>query len=168
MQLNISKVLNEPNSEFIFESKLDISDFEPTEGIVSFPKEVDVKLEIKNILQSVSLTLKVNVLYFTVCDRCAKDITVPIEFEFESAVKVGSELEILDDDILVIDSSDSLDLKELVINVLLMNLPMKTLCSEDCKGLCSDCGIDLNVSECDCKKNKIDPRLSALKKLLDK
>jgi uncharacterized protein len=151
----------------IYENKLDISDFE-TDTLVSFPKEANIHLELFNRLKSVFLKLKVNAPYQTVCDRCAKNIQIPIEFEFESEVKVGDEIENQDDDILLIDSSDYLDLKELVINLLLMNMPMKTLCADGCKGLCPDCGTDLNITQCDCQKNKVDPRLSVLKKLLDK
>ena len=44
----------------------------------------------------------------------------------------------------------------------------KFLCSESCKGLCVVCGTNLNVSECDCDTEEIDPRLEMFKKLLNK
>jgi uncharacterized protein len=44
---------------------------------------------------------------------------------------------------------------------------MKTICSEDCKGICPSCGINRNDSSCSCKKEDIDPRWDGLKQLLD-
>jgi uncharacterized protein len=46
-----------------------------------------------------------------------------------------------------------------------MAVPMKPLCSEDCRGLCPQCGSDLNVSECSCVVEEIDPRWQALQLL---
>jgi uncharacterized protein len=43
-----------------------------------------------------------------------------------------------------------------------MAIPMKPLCREDCRGLCSQCGSDLNLSECDCAVDEVDPRWHAL------
>ena len=59
-----------------------------------------------------------------------------------------------------------LDLTALVREDLLLALPAKFLCREDCKGLCPMCGKNLNDGSCSCKK-PIDPRLEALRQLLD-
>ena len=48
-----------------------------------------------------------------------------------------------------------------------MNVPGKFLCSEDCKGLCPQCGADLNEGDCGCDNEVIDPRWEALKKIMD-
>ncbi len=61
---------------------------------------------------------------------------------------------------------DEIDITDVVKEQLLLNLPMKPLCSDECKGLCPVCGTDLNLQSCNCKKDEIDPRLSILKKLL--
>ena len=58
------------------------------------------------------------------------------------------------------------DLGELARTAFILGMDTKTLCSEDCKGLCSRCGADLNLGPCSCKK-EIDPRLAALAKLLE-
>mgnify|MGYP001091754997 FL=1 len=60
-----------------------------------------------------------------------------------------------------------LDLEELARTDILLELPTKVLCSEDCKGLCSQCGKNLNEGECSCEKKQIDPRLAILSQLLD-
>ena len=69
------------------------------------------------------------------------------------------------DDILLLDNG-TVDLSELARETFILNMPSKTLCREDCRGLCSGCGVNLNYEKCRCKK-EVDPRLAALAKLLE-
>ena len=62
-------------------------------------------------------------------------------------------------------SGDIINLSDIIREQMILQLPIKPLCSEDCKGLCPICGINLNHGDCDCDKEKIDPRLSKLKDL---
>jgi len=64
--------------------------------------------------------------------------------------------------------NDTLDTDEVLVEQLLLNLPMKPLCSPECKGICPKCGADLNVSNCDCSVSEIDTRLKVLEQLLKK
>ena len=57
------------------------------------------------------------------------------------------------------------DVEELARTAFILGMDTKTLCSEDCKGLCPTCGADLNLGPCTCKKAP-DPRLAVLSKLL--
>ena len=59
-----------------------------------------------------------------------------------------------------------LDLTEIVVSNILLNLSYKYLCSEDCKGLCPHCGTDLNLQDCDCDKEYIDPRWEKLAEIM--
>ncbi|MGB9809870.1 MAG: YceD family protein, partial [Caldanaerobacter sp.] len=52
------------------------------------------------------------------------------------------------------------------LHFVILSLPMKFLCKEDCKGLCPICGTNLNYGSCSCKREDIDPRLEVLSKLL--
>jgi uncharacterized protein len=65
-------------------------------------------------------------------------------------------------------SGDQVDLSELVRQLVVINLPPRSLCRADCKGLCPQCGADLNDGPCGCEKQEIDPRLAPLKALLDR
>ncbi|MDD2499121.1 MAG: DUF177 domain-containing protein, partial [Desulfitobacteriaceae bacterium] len=62
---------------------------------------------------------------------------------------------------------DKIDILPQVLQTILLELPMKVLCREDCKGLCPVCGTNLNIKECRCERESIDPRLAALKNLLN-
>ena len=58
-----------------------------------------------------------------------------------------------------------IDVDEVVKEQILLAVPTRMLCREDCKGICPECGTDLNKGECACKKDDIDPRWAALKNL---
>ena len=64
--------------------------------------------------------------------------------------------------------NDTVDTDEVLVEQLLLNLPMKPLCSPECKGICPKCGADLNMSSCDCSVSEIDTRLKVLEQLLKK
>lgn len=66
----------------------------------------------------------------------------------------------LDTDVL---GSDTLDLKDVIREQILLNLPAQLFCRPDCKGLCPECGADRNLIDCDCDLDRTDPRWAALK-----
>ena len=66
----------------------------------------------------------------------------------------------------IIDVNGKVDVEDLARTAFILGMDTKTLCSEDCKGLCARCGADLNLGPCSCKK-EVDPRLAALAKLLE-
>ncbi|MBN1297720.1 DUF177 domain-containing protein, partial [bacterium] len=63
---------------------------------------------------------------------------------------------------------DRIDICRVIAEQIVLQIPMKTLCSDDCKGLCSRCGADLNAGTCGCDRDSVDPRLAKLKDLLEK
>ena len=99
-----------------------------------------------------------------ICDRCGAefDSTKVTELDatiVEEATGVNPELFILE--------GDEIDLSEILSTCFILDMDSKFLCSEDCKGLCSGCGKNLNLGPCGCQK-KIDPRFAVLEQLLDK
>ena len=61
-----------------------------------------------------------------------------------------------------------IDVGEIAAQIWSASIPMSVLCDEDCKGLCAQCGANLNEGECCCPPEDIDPRLEILRKLKDK
>lgn len=114
----------------------------------------------------VELTLELS------CNRCLKTFEQPMHVDFEEQfyptvdVISGMPLEPFDEDeIFPIDAHHEVDLTEAVRQNVLLALPMVTICREDCRGLCPQCGQDLNLGSCGCKP-EVDERLSVLKQLL--
>ena len=109
------------------------------------------------------------------CSRCVEPFEIPVDSAFElryvpqSANTGNEEDEVAEDDLTTAFYKDeTLDLGELMHEQFVLALPMKPLCSDACKGLCPQCGTNLNKGTCDCKPAWKDPRLAALKGLLDK
>ena len=106
------------------------------------------------------------------CTRCLtpvrKDLDIVIEADFVDKELLPdsreTHLESNDLDTDVIDGNE-LDLNEVVREQILLNLPETVLCREDCKGICPQCGKDLNEGDCQCGGEEIDPRWAALKDL---
>jgi uncharacterized protein len=70
--------------------------------------------------------------------------------------------------LLSIPESGILDLNPIVREYFLLDIPIQPLCRKDCKGLCPVCGGNLNESDCNHTQDEIDPRLEALRALIDK
>ena len=112
------------------------------------------------------------------CGRCLEPLAIGIHevldlFYLPQSANVGpgdgedGERELTDEDMSVsYYRDDQIDVEKMVWEQIYLALPMKPLCKEECRGLCSQCGTNLNLSECSCDKDVIDPRLAKLKTLL--
>ncbi|QGT99084.1 hypothetical protein SYNTR_0491 [Candidatus Syntrophocurvum alkaliphilum] len=101
------------------------------------------------------------------CARCLENIIFSVESEFYvTIVEVAYKDRFFseEEDIVFINDYD-IDITPFVNEVLLISIPINLICKEDCKGLCSKCGINKNNSYCECEEKDIDPRLEKLKKL---
>ncbi|HLL74966.1 MAG TPA: DUF177 domain-containing protein [Pyrinomonadaceae bacterium] len=102
------------------------------------------------------------------CDRCLGPVPVPVNVDFVANFVRPSEptaeaRELHDEDLEVsVYDGDSVDLDEIVREQILLALPARQLCREDCKGLCPTCGKNLNAESCDCARHETDPRWAAL------
>jgi uncharacterized protein len=109
------------------------------------------------------------------CGRCLEAFEIPVASAFElnylpQSENTGEgEREIETDDLTTAYYRDNtLDLGELMREQFQLALPMKPLCAEMCKGLCPECGTNLNKTICGCTPKWEDPRLAALKGLLNR
>ncbi|MFL0246979.1 YceD family protein [Candidatus Clostridium stratigraminis] len=96
------------------------------------------------------------------CSRCLTSFNYNIDIQIHENFSNNPDNK--DDEIIFIDS-DIIDITENIKNNIILSLPIKKLCKDDCKGLCQVCGINLNVSSCNCTRDLVDPRLAKLKDL---
>lgn len=109
------------------------------------------------------------------CSRCVEPFEVPFDARFElryvpqaDGVAEG-EHEIAEDDLTIAFYSEgTLDVLDLLREQFQLALPMKPLCAEACRGLCPECGVNLNRTACDCRPVWNDPRLAPLQGLLNR
>ncbi len=120
---------------------------------------------VQNNTKSMELEATVTGKLSTCCARCAKPMTVDISFPV-SEILVREDAEFAEDEDVVVYSGNLADISEAITNSFLMNLSGKYLCSDDCKGLCPHCGINLNDSSCNCADEVIDPRWEKLAEIM--
>ena len=127
-------------------------------------KNIRVDGSVANRTGIVSLEANTEFVLDADCDRCASHVEKKMQIPISHILVYQLNDEDNDEFYLVEDMHFNLD--ELIREDVLLSLPSKVLCKEDCKGVCPMCGANLNESQCDCKAPG-DPRLEALKQFLD-
>jgi len=164
MKLNLKRFAQEPGAVLPFNYELDLSQVEWC-GLRPFTQPVHVEGRVRNMAGAMLLSARLSAVLSLVCDRCAKAFQREKTVEYETLL--AFELENGEDgDIVLLDGDGTLELDELMQEEFLLEMDTKNLCYEDCKGICSGCGADLNREGCRCKK-EIDPRLAKLAQLLE-
>lgn len=163
MLLDVRGIINTPGGRIDLRFEQDLSDVD-FGGVCPAVRPVLVVGQVRNIAGMLRLQLEVGTTLACVCDRCGTAFDKPFHLTLEYLLAEELEDE-ENDDILLLDNG-TIDLAELVREAFILNMDTKTLCREDCKGLCPGCGANLNYEACRCKK-EIDPRLAALAKLLE-
>lgn len=98
------------------------------------------------------------------CGRCLEEVDISFVLHISRKVdlKESDEERVRELDEGNFITGTELDVEQLIYNELLVQWPMRVLCREDCKGLCSRCGANLNNSPCDCDRTSLDPRMAAI------
>ncbi|WP_373213694.1 DUF177 domain-containing protein [Ruminococcus sp. 5_1_39BFAA] len=104
------------------------------------------------------------------CDRCLEQVSVdiPLQFQRKLDLKLTDEERVNDLDESSYLTGMDLDVDQLVCLEVLMSWPLKVLCKEDCKGICSQCGKNLNDGPCGCVDEPKDPRMAAISDIFSK
>lgn len=113
--------------------------------------------DVLTLKASIKTKLKLN------CSRCLEAFIYPIDIDIEERFTNNKELQ-ENEEIIFVDS-DTLDITKIVENVIISTLPIKRLCTDGCKGLCYQCGKNLNEGSCQCETNDVDLRLAKLQEL---
>ncbi len=162
--------------------KLTVSDI-PEEGLCC-EAEIPLKLH-KNARDVASVNLEISRFKRTVmiegtikisatleCGRCLNEFKTPLDLKIREQYEPAETGEAADTEEISsgqLDAgfyeNDEINIPEIVREQVLLAFPMKPLCSEDCPGLCSECGKDLHNGSCGCIKDNTDPRLAPLKRL---
>ncbi|MCQ2447873.1 MAG: DUF177 domain-containing protein [Oscillibacter sp.] len=163
MLIQVKSILHTPGKHLDFHFEMDLSDVEFA-GRYPISRPVIVEGEVRNRADVLYLELTAQTTLDAVCDRCGKAFLQEKVVPFRCIL--AEEVQNEDSDEIVLLEDDQVDVGELARTEFILEMDTKTLCSEDCKGLCPRCGADLNLGPCSCKK-EVDPRLAVLAKLLE-
>ena len=145
---------------FLFD-KSQISDFPNGAETDSVSAEVTIETHSGKVM----CTMHVSAVFTTVCSRCASEYRLPLEFTVTRQICETDDGQF--EDVIYTDGSYCFDIADEIRTQIYFEFPAKTLCREDCKGLCPVCGCDLNNGSCSCDIRTVDPRLAVLKNLKD-
>lgn len=167
MRFNVSRLLREPvgaTRAYRVKDRQDATDEIPSgqiDGTVSFLRTT----------AGILVTTCLSVATTDRCSRCLEPLNVSYEVDFQEEflptvdVHTGARLPREDEDSFTIDEQQMLDLGEAVRQYGLTARSMHPLCREDCRGLCPECGGNLNLGPCSCPPGGVDSRWRALAEL---
>ena len=171
MQIHLSDVTDSEGKHIQLQPELELDKISFQMGDYPILEKTPVELEITNTGNKV-LELKGigSVTVGIPCDRCLEQVAVKIPYEIEQKLDMKkSDTKRVQD----LDENDyltgmDLDVDRLVYLEVLMSWPLKVLCREDCKGICSRCGKNLNKGSCGCAEEPKDPRMAAISDIFSK
>ncbi|WP_031515289.1 YceD family protein [Desulfofalx alkaliphila] len=172
MRVNVSDLKQATGHEKKYRLKKELSPLKSKDGTIEFTQPVTVLLKAVNAGAYFDLAGNISTEVNLTCGRCLEQYRYPVEAEFKEkyySVEVERKLDADDDeDEHRAFTGDSIDIEPEVRNSIQLELPMRRVCHEHCKGLCSQCGTNLNEQQCHCTEDDIDPRMAVLQELLEK
>lgn len=147
--------------------------FDPVE--INLPQDsyklpIDVKLWLEDVGDVINADFNISTVSEQSCYRCLESYELKLNLKGRLLFIPEYDKSYSDSDDVITFNPDrpEVDISQNLLDELMLALPFKPLCKEDCKGLCVNCGTNLNEEQCNCKVEKIDTRWSALADLRDK
>lgn len=166
MLIDLSWLELHPKETAVFHLEKGVSDFARKDDL-GLRGTLFVDLEITNTGRLMVGKGTINAVVEHTCARCLtgfeEHITVPFTVELCS---VENRAYFKEEESFIYFDEPEVNIEDVVLENIILNLPLRAVCSSDCKGICAGCGQDLNQGECHCQGDNIDPRWEALKKML--
>jgi|GEM_PF-928045 len=165
MRIDVSALLEENGGAMDFAVDGNLNQLVEATDNWSMPWDIHVEGNISNSNGILNMTGIITGAILLKCDRCLETYAWPLflKIKEEFAKKAIS----ADDDINVYEG-DTLYIDDIIYSDIVLEIPMKSLCTIECKGLCPNCGAELNYGDCGCKKDEVDIRLAGLNGWLER
>ncbi len=165
MDINIKPLLSSEERKITFSYEIPLS-YSENGYVISEP--VKVSGDVKDMGGYMVLSARAEVSYKTECARCLKSLNGSCETAFVRTVAVSLEADDDEDEYILVGENSCVSIDEALMEELILSLPTRSLCKDDCKGICPKCGCNKNDTQCDCVLNAPDPRWNALKAFSEK
>lgn len=149
MRLDLKNVFDGQEPLIPFSMPLDLSGVEQW-GERPFKEDIVIEGKVQNRAGIVTVTYTADYTLSANCARCLEPVEKKMHQEFVHTVVKHLNQE--EDDDYIVCEDEILDMDQLAQDDILLELPIRLLCSEDCKGLCPMCGCNLNKEQCNCKE----------------
>ena len=166
MRLGLAQIMDRPGAVVPFSCSVDLSDLQYG---ASHPvtEPVEASGTVRNTAGVLVMSGSIKTCLHGVCDRCAAEFSREVEYPIQAVLVEELANEENEDEWVFPLEGESADLQDIVRTVFVLNMESNLLCKPDCKGLCCQCGKNLNDGPCSCQKEP-DPRFAALRQLLNK
>ncbi len=134
MKIDVKRI---PQDGLILSEELNARAFDLETDVVRVSDPIAIRARVSRITNVVSVHITVHTIVRTVCSRCLKDMVIPVDKAFSLNYPVDKTITVIDLDP---------DIRE----ELIVDLPVKPMCVDACKGLCPLCGKNLNEGGCSC------------------
>lgn len=164
MLIDLHELLQEEDGLRNYQPKLE-ADFFITKNASHKIKEYELKLLFQNKgKKHITCKCQGSVVLSIPCNRCLESVDCNINIDYLKDLDMNKTSE---EKTAELDEENFLegtvfDFELFIHNEILVNLPMKVLCSDDCKGICNRCGANLNMGSCKCDDAELDPRMSKI------
>ncbi|HDZ86257.1 MAG TPA: DUF177 domain-containing protein [Actinobacteria bacterium] len=158
LKVDISDIRGEASAHKSFEVKSDLGSLDIRGQTINLG-EVSSSGEVTNADEGIMAQATANGHFDLQCSRCLAN------FGYDLNIDISEFFSFEDGEAEYVVEDDNIDLAGPVIEAIALNLDIKTLCKNSCKGLCDKCGTNLNLGKCECKTEKIDIRLKKLQDL---
>ena len=164
MYLDLHEVIECPGAGKRFSCELDAQRLS-FPALVRFDDAVTASGEVKNSAGVLHVTAEVSAQMTVLCDRCTAAFRTQKLLPVDVVLAEGAEDS--EDPTVYPLEGDGVDIASLLETCFILEQETRFLCSSECRGLCPDCGKNLNDGPCGCRK-PMDPRMAVLGQLLDK
>jgi len=165
IQVNVEKMKDSQGETLLFREEAALSNINE-EGLPLLGP-VFIEIELTSSDKKIEAEGTVKAVIQRPCDRCLSPVDFFVKAPFkETYFPAGATQDNLLQDEWISFKNEVINIEPEVVKSLIMALPMKVLCDQNCHGLCPSCGINLNTGKCGCSQEKIDPRLAMLRKFI--
>jgi len=164
MLINLSDVLSRDEKVVSMEAEVELDSFQSRLGSFPITEKTPLSIRIHNTGNKVlEITGTMELGALIPCSRCLEDVKTMIHLDILRKIDMklteDDRIKELDEDSYI--TGYDLDVEGLVYDELMSSWPMKVICRDDCKGICSKCGANLNKGDCGCDRTSLDPRMAA-------
>jgi len=164
VKINILNMKNAPGDKLSFSFSKELEALEVGGQIFTFVTPVEAAGEVVNRNQLFHVKGVTRATVSTNCANCLEPFELNLRGSLEEVyTRMDDDFTNDPDSEMIGFNGDVIDVEPEVIKSLLLEIPMRLVCSPDCRGLCQQCGSNLNVQPCNCQVEDIDPRLAVLK-----
>lgn len=157
MKIDVNSIRYDVGGIKHVDEQVQMADLKMKHRTVELPEPLHLDLTITNAGENYLVTGEMEARTVMECNRCLEKFVYPMKVEFFQEFEKND-----------LKDENFIDLTDSIYEHLILELPIKTLCDENCKGLCPQCGQNINSKDCGCDRQVIDPRLVKLQDLFKK